>query len=231
MLKVLRREEKYLLKKTEAIKAEKMFEKVLMTDSFSKNGSYKVRSLYFDTVDDKDFFDKVNEQEVRRKVRLRIYNPNDQYAKLELKQKQNIFQQKRSLLITREDALELIQCHYHVLLKYDEDFAKEIYVIMSMNRYIPKTIIEYDRRAFMAKENNIRLTFDSNIRALENCKDLFSDQLYLNPVYPIENVIFEVKYDKFMLSYITDLMNLIDRRSVTASKYCLGRTISYPLVL
>ena len=67
-----------------------MFSAILATDKFSKNGSYSVRSLYFDTADDRDFFDKINEQNQRRKVRLRIYAPQDQVAKLELKQKENI---------------------------------------------------------------------------------------------------------------------------------------------
>ena len=92
MLTVLRREEKYVLHMQEAMHYQKQFEQILMTDSFSENGSYSVRSLYFDTADDRDFFDKITEQNQRRKVRLRIYDPKDQTAKLELKQKENIYQ-------------------------------------------------------------------------------------------------------------------------------------------
>ncbi|MGN0414737.1 MAG: VTC domain-containing protein [Agathobacter sp.] len=69
---------------------------MLLTDSFSQKGSYMVRSLYFDTPEDRDYFQKINEQNVRRKIRLRIYSPTDQRAKLEMKQKENIFQRKRS---------------------------------------------------------------------------------------------------------------------------------------
>ena len=61
MLTVLRREEKYVLHIQEAMYYQKQFEQILMSDSFSKNGSYSVRSLYFDTADDRDFFDKINE--------------------------------------------------------------------------------------------------------------------------------------------------------------------------
>ena len=46
-----------------------------------------------------------------------------------------------------------------------------------------------------------------------------------------DKVIFEVKYDRFMLGYITDIISTIDRRSITSSKYCLARSIGYPLQL
>ncbi|MDU4889456.1 MAG: polyphosphate polymerase domain-containing protein [Clostridium sp.] len=231
MYTVLRKEEKYLVDLTEAAHFSKMFNQVLEKDNFSKNGSYTVRSLYFDTVDDIDFFDKINEQELRRKIRLRIYSPKDKTAKLELKQKQNVYQKKRSMTISREDAMELINGNVSVLLKYGNDFADEMYSIMSMNCYRPKTIVEYQRSAFMAKENNIRITFDSNIQATESSFDLFDENLLLYNVLDLNSTIIEVKYDKFMLGYISEIISCINRRSVSSSKYCLARSIGYPLYL
>lgn len=227
MVEVLRREEKYPLSVIDMSNYKAKFSAILMTDKFSKNGSYMVRSLYFDTPDDKDFFDKLKEQNLRRKIRLRIYSPYDTKAKLELKQKENIFQKKRSLTISREDAVELINSNYTVLLKYDDDFAREIYSIMCMYAYKPKSIVEYQRYALMAKENNIRLTFDSDIRATESSFDLFSENLPLNPVFPKDKIVFEVKYDKFLLGYISEIISTINVKNVTSSKYCLSRTTGY----
>ena len=48
--------------------------------------------------------------------------------------------------------------------------------------YRPKTIVEYNRKAFIAKENKIRITFDSRIVSVESCFDLFSPRLNMNPV-------------------------------------------------
>lgn len=228
MMTVLRREEKYLLTLREALQCAARFEKVLTPDYFSKNGSYKIRSLYFDTVDDRDFHDKLTEQNCRQKIRLRVYSPQDSHVKLELKQKENIYQKKRTLLITREDALALIDGRFSVLLNYGDPFAGEMFVLLTEGCYRPKTIIEYSRRAFMAKENNIRLTFDSDIRALEGDARLFFQDLPFYPVLPGDQVIFEVKYNQFLLGYIMDLIRCVDRRSVSASKYCLGRSLSYP---
>ncbi len=228
---VLRREEKYLVTLTEAAHFSKIFNQVLEKDRFSQNGSYTVRSLYFDTADDIDFFDKINEQEIRRKIRLRIYSPKDKTAKLELKQKQDVYQKKRSMTISREDAMELINGNVSVLLKYGNNFADEMYSIMSMNCYRPKTIVEYQRSAFMAKENNIRITFDTNIQATESSFDLFDENLLLYNVLDLNSTIIEVKYDKFMLGYISEIISCINRRSVSSSKYCLARSIGYPLYL
>lgn len=229
MLTVLRREEKYPLKLQESIHYENLFSQILHPDVFSADGFYCVRSLYFDTVDDKDFFDKYTEQNIRRKIRLRIYNPNDATAKLELKQKENIYQKKRSLSISRKDALSLIDGNYSVLLKYPDAFAAELFCIMTQECYRPKSIVQYQRRAFVAKENNIRLTFDREICATESCMELFSENLPLYPVLDRSNTIFEVKYDKFLLGYISDIISTINRRSISSSKYCMSRSIGYPL--
>lgn len=231
MLTVLRREEKYALSIQEALCYADRFSALLQPDHFSRNGSYAVRSLYFDTADDKDFFDKLNEQNLRRKVRLRIYSPSDTTAKLELKQKENIYQKKRSLSIKRADAHALINGNFSVLLKYSSPFSAEMFSIMTEECYRPKSIVEYQRRAFMAKENNIRITFDSQICATESNFDLFSPNLPLSPILDSSKTILEVKYDQFMLGYISDIISQIDRRSYSSSKYCLSRKLGYPLSL
>ena len=68
MTTVLRREEKYLLTLREALQCAARFEKVLTPDHFSRDGAYKIRSLYFDTADDRDFHDKLTEQNCRQKI-------------------------------------------------------------------------------------------------------------------------------------------------------------------
>lgn len=231
MLTVLRVEEKYALGLQEAHCFSSRFSALLQPDHFSRTGSYSIRSLYFDTPDDKDFFEKINEQNLRRKIRLRIYSPNDTTVKLELKQKENIYQMKRSLLITKDDALALIDGHFSVLLGYNDPFAAEMYTIMTKECYRPKVIIEYQRRAFTAKENRIRITFDSRICATESSTDLFSPNLPLSPVLDYNKTILEVKYNQFLPGYLSDIISQIDRRSISSSKYCLSRKHGYPLSL
>ena len=165
--------------------------------------------------------------ELRRKIRLRIYDPAADFAMLEMKQKQGPYQLKRSLRITREDAERLIKCDYTPLLHYSEDFAAECYALMQSELYRPKTIVEYNRLAFIAKENKIRITFDNNIVATETDFDLFSPTLNMNPVFDKFFVVLEVKFNGFLLDYIRDLLSNVDKSELSVSKYMLARQGSY----
>ena len=225
MFKVFRKENKYLISYYDYLRHRAYFNQILTPDSHNGLFGYHVRSLYFDTPFDRDFDEKMCEVECRKKIRLRIYTPQDSFALLELKQKQNLQQQKRSLRMTRDDAIALIKGNYAILLTYDSDFAKEMYALMQTGCYRPKTIIEYTRQAYIAKENSIRLTFDQNIRATENNFNLFDPNLCLYPVFSPSYVVFEVKYNGFMLSYISSVIAKVDQTKVSVSKYCLGRSI------
>ncbi len=226
MRQVLRQEKKFLIDTFTYLQNAHVFEQILIPDEHNGNDGYMVRSLYFDTLGDIDFHEKMDGVKNRKKIRLRVYDPHASVAYLEIKQKDGQYQSKRSLEMKREDALELINKNYDVLLKYDDDFARLCYSVMKSENYIPKTVVEYKRKAYIAKENNIRLTFDSDIVASEMNFNIFDDKLLLYPVFPKENVVFEVKYNGFLLSYIKDLINNINRSELSVSKYCLARQIS-----
>ena len=231
MSTVLRQEEKYALVAEEALCYANRFSQFLQSDPHSQNGSYLVRSLYFDTPDDKDFFDKLNEQNLRHKIRLRIYSPHDLHVKLELKQKENTSQKKQSVLISRSDATALIDGDYSVLLRYQQPLAAQLYAIMVGEAYRPRSIVEYRRRAFIANGNNIRITFDSCITANEINFDLLSPTLPLYPVIGHHKTILEIKYNHFMPGYLSSILSQIDRNRISSSKYCLSRQLGYPLSL
>ena len=144
---------------------------------------------------------------------------------MELKQKQGDNQLKRSLPLCRAEAERLIAGDYSVLRNRPEPFAAEMYAFMSINGYRPKCIVEYDRTAFVAKENKIRVTLDRNIRATEANMNIFDPQLCLYPVFDPFNVVLEVKFNGFLLSYIKTVLNGIDKSELSVSKYCLARYV------
>lgn len=223
---VSRQEKKYLIGLADVHKLSNYLEKMLIQDPHNGKYGYIVRSLYFDTINEKDYNEKQDGIELRRKIRLRIYSPEDNFASLEIKQKQGNNQLKRSLKVTREDAQQLIKGNYSVLLNYTEEFAHECYVIMTTQLYRPKAIVQYNRKAFIAKENNIRITFDSNIIATETCFDIFSNDLNMYPVFSKYNTVLEVKYNGFMLTYIKDMLETVQKSELSVSKYCLSRTVT-----
>ncbi|MDY5940564.1 MAG: polyphosphate polymerase domain-containing protein [Eubacteriales bacterium] len=227
MNKVLREEKKFLISTAEYLQKSCQLEKVLLQDPHNGTHGYPIRSLYFDTPFDDDFFEKQAGTEIRKKIRLRCYDPHHNYAMLELKQKQGQRQMKRSLRISKEDALRLVACDYSPLLSYQEEFAGEMYGLMRSRCYRPKTIVQYNRKAFIAKENRIRITFDNTILSTESSFDLFSDSLNMNPVLDPYDVIMEVKFNGFLLGYIQQLINSIDKSELSVSKYCLARQHAY----
>lgn len=227
MNKVLREEKKFLLSVDEFIALSHKVGQVMLSDPHNGTHGYTIRSLYFDTVYDGDYFEKLDGIELRRKIRLRIYDPAADFAMLEMKQKQGPNQMKRSLRVSREDAIELTKGNYSCLLKYDEPFAAECYGLMNYRCYRPKTIVEYNRKAFIAKENKIRITFDNNIVSTESSFDLFDPHLNMNPVLDKYDVVLEVKFNGFLLGYIRELINPADRSELSVSKYVLARQNGY----
>ena len=224
MNEVLRQEKKFLMNAVDCLRLTATLEKVMMEDKHNGAQGYRIRSLYFDTFDDSDYTDKIDGLELRRKIRLRNYDPGNDFAMLEMKQKEGAYQKKRSLRVEREDAKELIKGNYEPLLKYSEPFAAECYGLMHRKGYRPRAVVEYLRKAYIAKENRIRITIDSQIIATEAAFDIFDPNLIQYPVLDPFNAVLEVKYNGFLLSYIKDLINMADRSEYSVSKYCLARS-------
>ena len=173
MNEVYRQEKKYFMTLFDMKKLSGQLDQVMIQDAHNGANGYNIRSLYFDTINERDYEAKIDGLELRRKIRLRIYDPAADFAMLEMKQKEGSYQKKRSLRVSREDAIELTKGRYHSLLKYTDPFAAECYGLMHMACYRPKTIVEYKRKAYIAKENKIRITFDHQIQATESCMELF----------------------------------------------------------
>ena len=97
MNEVMRQEKKYAINLADGSYLRARLGGVMIQDAHNGALGYAIRSLYFDTLDDQDFNEKIDGLELRRKVRLRIYSPDADSAKLEIKQKQGPYQKKRSL--------------------------------------------------------------------------------------------------------------------------------------
>ena len=129
-------------------------------------------------------------------------------------------------MLGKKDAIELINQNYSCLLKYKNDFMTECFSLMNMYCYRPKVVVQYNRKPYVIKENKIRITFDSNIIGTEVNYNIFDNNLNLYPIFDYDKVILEVKYNGFLLSYITDILDNINYSENSISKYCLSRKIT-----
>ena len=217
-LKTFRHEYKYVIPYGDMLELRNKLDEVLTLD---RGGPYFVRSIYFDSPDDEDYYDKQGGEMIRKKLRLRIYDIDSDIAKMEIKGKYDYHQLKESLVINKEIAKRIIDGDYSDLLKMDVDLAKKIYVLLQRG-YRPKVIIEYDRAAYITTTTT-RITFDYNIK-----KSLDFEKFYTNDINYIEltnpnDVVLEVKFDRFLEPYISKILEKYTSRYQSVSKYVMGR--------
>lgn len=80
------------------------------------DGKYKVRSLYFDNLEDLALRQKIDGVNNREKFRIRYYNNDTSYIKLEKKSKSNGLCSKQSIILTIEQCELIIHGDIHWLL-------------------------------------------------------------------------------------------------------------------
>lgn len=225
VLKVERKELKYLVNEYHKYYLLSALSSTLNTDKHNGEFGYKVRSLYFDSIYNEDFFSKVNGEKVRKKIRLRIYGTNDENVKLEIKRKININQRKDTLIISKEDAKKIINCDYSALTHYNDPLANELYNIMTSRLYKPVVMVEYDRLAFYHETHDIRVTLDFNIRKSETDFDLFGENPAIEPIFKYPYTVLEVKHGAYIYKWLTDLISNCNCVQKSISKYCMSRSL------
>ena len=94
----LRHELKFFINEMQYQVLSRQLDRVLWRDpNGDVNNEYHIRSLYFDTIFNDAYFDKMDGDQNRDKYRIRIYNMRDTNIKLECKTKVGSLISKRSL--------------------------------------------------------------------------------------------------------------------------------------
>lgn len=230
ILQIDRSELKYEMHPLDALSLQNELDILLQRDSYSALGSYMVRSLYFDSLNDIDFMEKYAGNEKRKKIRIRIYASDAQSGKFEIKQKDGNYSCKKSLVISRNEIEKAIYGDFSFLLDYETEAAIELYSTLSLGCYRAKTVIEYQRTAFQYPENDIRITFDKNVKCSEIDLNLLQENLPYHPIID-EKVILEVKYNGTLMKCISDVLKKYKLTQVSVSKYAFGRPVYSQYIL
>ena len=224
MISVSRRELKYLIGYQDSLKLQEELDKLLYLDMHSQSGFYNIRSLYYDSINNKDYAEKYAGIEYRQKLRIRVYDVEQEKAKFELKEKVGVYQLKRSLWISKEDVKNCMQGEYGTLLDYKDDFAPVLYSRLTLGGYRPVALIEYERRAYIHECYNIRITFDRRIKSSELELDLYQREVTWTSQME-DMVILEVKYTGTLLETIRKILAKYYLVNISISKYGTGRPI------
>lgn len=224
----LRKEIKYIVPLGKALAVREQLDRLLQRDGHCADGPYLVRSLYFDSVNQVDFAEKLAGVKDRKKVRLRIYGEDASLCKLEIKQKTDDRQQKLSLIVSPSDAAALSRGNIKVLQNYFEDSQTSLkaYGIMAQGQYRPVSQIAYDRLAYTYPMYDTRITLDRNVRSSESNLDIFAPDVHYTPILR-EDVVLEVKYSGKLMGFLSVLFAQFHLTQGTYSKYCAGRPVYY----
>ncbi len=186
-----------------------------------------IRSLYFDTLFNKAFEEKEAGILNRKKYRFRIYNLDSRMVKFEIKNKFNNQILKETALINRSDAKKIQNGNFEVLLNYNNPILNKIYCEFKRELYQPVILIDYTREAFIFPVNDIRITFDRNIKASSEDLDLFSRKNIMKPLLPRGILVMEVKYNHFLPLWIRKIIQIPRFERSAISKFCIGRMEQY----
>ncbi|MCP5107665.1 MAG: polyphosphate polymerase domain-containing protein [bacterium] len=223
---VYRHELKYFISFTNQKILSEAFRHTMETDpNGNEDNEYWIRSLYFDTMGNSDFYDKEIGIKTRKKIRLRIYNVEQPWVKIEIKNKYEQYMLKETAALSRDEARALIRGEKEVLLNHGNPTLNRVFYYMAKDLYKPAVIIDYEREAYVGSIQDIRITFDKNIRASGVDFDIFNPDLNMQPVFEYPTMVVEVKYNRFMPSWIKEMLAGFHSERYAISKYCLGRYI------
>lgn len=221
---VKRQEEKYLVNAMQAAELRMLLNGLLPQDSHGRGDAYFIRSLYFDTPDDRDLADKQLGVFCRQKLRLRLYDVQARQIKLELKQKEGSASCKQSCLLDRPQARQLAEGNHGFLAGRPEAAARKAYALFQSEYRRPAVLIDYERTAFTLPVADVRITLDERLRAARS-GDLFAPELPVIPMLDAGLCVLEVKYNGFLPAYLRQVLSCVTPLRLSVSKYEIARRL------
>lgn len=220
--KIQRHELKFYLNRADYEHARSILKRLMIPDEHqASEDGYFIRSLYFDDLRDSSVAEKLAGVEIRDKFRLRIYDLGQDWAKLERKRKVNDYVQKTSIILNKAEAEEIIQGNYHALLRHPD--GRKIYLALSTRYYRPIVLVDYVREAYTLPYNDVRITFDRQLRSNDVDLALFDTSSQTQNLQDDAIIIMEIKFNHFLPAWLTRLLRLHGPVRSAISKYCHGR--------
>lgn len=227
-------EDKYIVYEDQIAYLRERLKEFMQLDSHSQKGSYLIRSIYFDDMDDSSFEENESGVDDKVKIRIRNYNADDSFIRLEEKSKKGSYTHKETARISKKTVTELISkasltqapVSSRYLLKEEGFLFQKLFAMMNTRLLHPVTIVEYEREAFVEKSGNVRITFDRNAGASDHVERFFEKDIYAVPLMEKGAHLLEVKYDEFLPDYIKKIIDIGSLQRSAFSKYYYARKIN-----
>ena len=193
------------------------------SNGYFKDGSYIIKSLYFDDLDSNSYYEKLDGVLYRKKYRIRTYNNDDKFVRLECKYKHDNMTAKEQMLISKDIYSKILDGKINEIDKA-EGLLEEFLADVRTKHLVPSVIVSYHRIAFTYPISDVRITFDSNIQSGLYNYDLFDDV----PLYNVDEKgkqVLEVKFNEVLPLHIANILNDIPSCREAVSKFAVCRSI------
>jgi SPX domain protein involved in polyphosphate accumulation len=220
---------KYLITEETALLVRDFVRSYLEMDEYSvgrPNYSYPVHSLYLDSDDLKLYWDTINGNKNRFKLRLRYYSTHpDSPVFFEIKRRMNncILKQRGGV---RQDSITLLLGGH--LPEERHLVSKNPKQMLALQRFCqlchdlggkPKVHIFYMREAYVSDDDQVRVTIDRDVMAEPNLYCSIKTEME-NPVRSFEKqIILELKFTNRFPNWFRELVRVFHVMQCGAAKY------------
>ena len=146
---------------------------LLKKDKYCNDDYYQISSIYFDNYNMTSYNQVLNGISERWKYRIRFYNYDKNYIKLEKKYKVNGLTLKESTVITYDTLNNILKRRVRIDSN-NSPLLNELILKIKTEYLRPVILIEYDRIPYIYKAGNVRITLDYNIRYTNIYSDIFN---------------------------------------------------------
>ena len=217
-----RNEKKYIINEHTAAILRARVAGIMKPDE--NGGSYIVHNLYLDDRYDSFYYGKHLGRFIRDKFRLRYYNGDQSFIRLERKHKEGNLAYKDTMSISKEQYQMIKSSDLGFILKEEAPLWQTLAMIYRLKGLRPTAVFAYKREAYIYEAGNVRLTFDSPPFSTD--EKLPFQYEPLASTYGKEEyspMLLEVKFTDFLPEVIKRLLNGLPLAHTDMSKYCIVR--------
>ena len=223
---------KYLISETTAERVRDFVRCYLAMDEYSvgrPNYSYPVHSLYLDSDNLEIYWRTVNGDKNRFKLRLRYYSDNPDtpvFFEIKRRMKDVILKQRGGV---RQSAVGLVLNghhpeEHHMITKDPGSLVavQRFQALMMELNAKPKSHIFYQREAYVADNDEVRVTMDRDVYSEPNLSSTIKVKM-TKPVHSYAGfVILELKFTNRFPNWFRELVRVAESMQCGAAKYVSG---------
>ncbi|MBE6138889.1 MAG: polyphosphate polymerase domain-containing protein [Firmicutes bacterium] len=222
-----RNEIKFVINKDSAEILKRKLSLLMDIDSNSslQDNSYLIRSLYFDNINSDAYYEKIDGVEYRKKYRIRLYNNDCSFIRLECKYKHENMTSKDQILIDKSICDRIINGNIEDLDISGNNLLTKFVIDYRLKNLRPSIIVDYKRLAYTYPISDVRVTFDSKIRSGMYNYNLYDEELETYKVIDDNQVVLEVKFNEILPESIAIVLSTVPMIRQAFSKFATCRSI------